>query len=109
MDTLAFHFSRSEDDLRARGYLMRAGQRAERLYANDEALAYFRSALERSTGEAEAQASAHEAIGDVQRRMAAYEDALASFQAALDLRRQDEDVARANLLRKSGAVHDRTR
>ena len=86
VDMLAYHFARSDDDAKARHYLLRAAQRADHLYANDEALAYFRDVLERSEDDPEARAIAFEGIGDVQRRTGAYEEALASFASALELR-----------------------
>ena len=86
VDMLAYHFARSDDDAKARHYLLRAAQRADHLYANDEALAYFRDVLERSEDDSEVRAIAFEGIGDVQRRTGAYEEALASFASALELR-----------------------
>ena len=41
IDTLAFHYRRGEDDAKAVTWLVRAGRRAQRLYANAEALDYF--------------------------------------------------------------------
>jgi class 3 adenylate cyclase/tetratricopeptide (TPR) repeat protein len=105
VDMLAYHYARSDEHATARQYLLRAGHRADRLYANEEALAYFRDALRHSADDALARALAFEGLGDVQRRTGAYDDALASFRSALDLRSADEPIPRATLLRKSGTVH----
>jgi class 3 adenylate cyclase/tetratricopeptide (TPR) repeat protein len=42
---LAYHFSRSDDPDKALAYSMRAGERAERLYARAEATAHYSAAL----------------------------------------------------------------
>jgi class 3 adenylate cyclase/tetratricopeptide (TPR) repeat protein len=105
IDMLAFHYSRSENDSKARQYLLRAGQRAQRLYARDEALSSFTAALERSGDDPAARAAALEGIGDVQRLAGQYAEALASYGGALEVRGPNEHVERANLLRKSGTVH----
>ncbi len=104
VDVLAFHYSRSEDDAKARRYLLLAGERAQRLFAKDEAISYFRGALERSADDADARALAHEGLGDVQRLAGLYGDAVASYAEALAARGPGECVARSGLLRKTGAV-----
>src|SRR5207237_5935033 len=58
VDIIAYHYARGDDDAKASAALLRAGQRARRLYAIDEALAYFRSALEHSAADAAASAAA---------------------------------------------------
>ncbi len=47
VELIAFHYSQSENDADAATYLMRAGARALRLYAMDEATSYYRKAMER--------------------------------------------------------------
>src|SRR5439155_1310043 len=51
VDTLAFHYRRGDDDPKARTWLLRAGHRAQQLYANAEAVDYFSAAIERSAGD----------------------------------------------------------
>ncbi len=105
IDTLAFHYRRGDDDPKARTWLMRAGRRAQRLYANAEALDYFRTCIERSTDDASTRADALEATADVERVVGRYEDALAAYAEALDVRPQREIVERARLRRKTAIVH----
>ncbi len=47
VELIAFHYSQSENDAGAATYLMRAGARAHRLYAMDEATSYYGKAMER--------------------------------------------------------------
>jgi len=46
LETLAFHFGQAGDQDKARLYTLRAGDRARKLYANNEALRFYREALE---------------------------------------------------------------
>jgi serine/threonine protein kinase/tetratricopeptide (TPR) repeat protein len=45
LETLAYHFGQGGDREKARYYTIRAGDRARKLYANHEALAFFNDAL----------------------------------------------------------------
>ena len=105
VDTLAFHYRRGDDAPKAVVWLTRAGHRAQRLYANAEALDYFRAVIERARDDPRASSEAHEAIGDVQRVTGHYDDALAAYAAALERHDESEVVAQARIRRKSGLVH----
>jgi len=106
VDFLAYHYSHSDEHTKAVAYLLRAGERAQRLYANDEALAFYGSALERvRDGRAEGDLSAIlERIGEVQTVVAKYDDALASFQSARDQAATLDRVVVARLYRKIGTA-----
>ncbi|MDP9253196.1 MAG: tetratricopeptide repeat protein, partial [Chloroflexota bacterium] len=104
IDTLAFHYRRGDDDPKARTWLMRAGHRAQRLYANVEALDYFSDAVRRSEGDAKARGEAHEALGDVRRVMGQYDEALAAYAEALAEVGEGGQVDRARLRRKSAII-----
>jgi class 3 adenylate cyclase/tetratricopeptide (TPR) repeat protein len=84
VDVLAYHYGRGDDDPKALTWLSRAGDRARSLYANEEAIAYYRSALERAPdGEGPLEAgSLLERIGDVQLVVGRYDDAVATFDDA---------------------------
>jgi tetratricopeptide (TPR) repeat protein len=105
VDTLAFHYRRGDDDPKALTWLMRAGRRAQHLYANVEALDYFHGCLERAGVDAAARADAFEAIGDVQRVIGKYDEALSAYADALVERADEAIVERARLRRKTGIVH----
>jgi len=104
IDTLAFHYRRGDDDPKAVRWLVRAGQRAQRLYANPEALDYFRGAIERSAADPTARADAHEAVGDVLRVTGRYDEALVAYGEALAIHAASDVVARARVQRKTGLV-----
>ncbi|HEV8671513.1 MAG TPA: adenylate/guanylate cyclase domain-containing protein [Candidatus Limnocylindria bacterium] len=104
IDTLAFHYRRGDDDPKARTWLMRAGHRAQRLYANVEALDYFAAAIERSANEAASRVEALEAIGDVRKVVGKYEHALAAYADALAALPDGVVIARARIRRKEAVV-----
>jgi adenylate cyclase len=104
IDTLAFHYRRGADDAKAVRWLVRAGHRAQRLYANAEALDYFGGAIERSRADPSARADSHEAIGDVQRVIGRYDEALAAYGEAMAIHAGGDAVAHARVERKTGLV-----
>ena len=108
VDIIAYHYARGDDDAKASAALLRAGQRARRLYAIDEALAYFRSALEHSTADPAASADAWEGIADVEGFAGNYAEAAAGYRHALAAHDPADDRGRSRLLRKLGVVHQIT-
>jgi adenylate cyclase len=108
VDIIAYHYARGDDDAKASASLLRAGQRARRLYAINEALAYFRSALEHSAQDPAASADAWEGIADVQGFAGNYAEAAAGFRQALAALAPADAAARSRLLRKLGVVHQIT-
>ena len=104
IDTLAFHYRHGDDDPKAVTWLVRAGQRAQRLYANAEAVDYFRAAIDRSVADSDARAGAHEALADVHRLTGRYDEALAAYADAMQIRLEGDVVALARVRRKSGVV-----
>ena len=108
VDIIAYHYARGDDDAKASAALLRAGQRARRLYAIDEALAYFKSALEHSAADPSASADAWEGIADVEGFAGNYVEAAAGYRHALAARDPADDRGRSRLLRKLGVVHQIT-
>jgi class 3 adenylate cyclase/tetratricopeptide (TPR) repeat protein len=108
VDIIAYHYARGDDDAKASAALLRAGQRARRLYAIDEALAYFRSALERSAQDPAAVVGAWEGIADVEGFIGNYGEAAAAYRQALAALDPADDRGRSRLLRKLGVVHQIT-
>jgi tetratricopeptide (TPR) repeat protein len=103
VDTLAYHYGRGDDDAKAGSALLRAGRRAQHLYANEEAAGYFRGTIERSATDAETRALGYEGLGDVQRVMGVYQGALASYEEALAVR-VDGAMERGRIRRKMGVI-----
>lgn len=104
LDQLAYHFARSDDHQKSRMYLMQAGRRAQHLYASDEALSYFRAAIEHSADDPAVRVAALEGVGDVQRVAGAYAEATTSYEQAIGDLPQEDIVGGARLRRKIGAV-----
>ncbi len=105
-DMLAYNYERGDDPSKAVAWLVRAGDRARRLFANAEALALYRAALTRSRPGAGSNDAGGilERIADVQLLTGRYDEALASLASARERSpgAPAADVARA--LRKIGTV-----
>jgi tetratricopeptide (TPR) repeat protein len=106
VDQLAFHFGRSDDDAQALTWLVKAADRAKGLFANEEALAYYRSALERAPdGEGLFEAGRIlERIGEVETLVGRYQESAQTFRLALERIPQTPPPTAARLLRKAGSA-----
>jgi len=103
IDELAFHYARSDRDEKALGWLVRAGDRASGLFANDEALSLYDSALQRASQVAGPVGAAEvlERMGEVQMLTGKYDDALSRFRTAQE-RSQPQPEHHARLQWKVG-------
>ena len=101
--SLGYHFARARLHDRASSYYRRAAEYAATMFANDDAIACYRSALSEgsaSRGSMRGFAVLHEGLGDVLRTKGEQESARESYSSALrGLRR---GVQRARLHRKVG-------
>jgi predicted ATPase/class 3 adenylate cyclase len=88
LERLAYHYERSNNDLKAIYYLARSAERSSRLFANQEALQQYQSALKKALRlEVPADpglADLLRALGDVQAQMADFPAALESYVQALE-------------------------
>lgn len=100
-DRIAQHLLRAGDEAGAAAMYVQAAQHARSVYANEEALAHFRSAL--ALGD-EDQAAMHEAIGDLLTLLGRYDESLQSYEAAGALRPED---AAARIEHKLGSLYQR--
>jgi predicted ATPase/DNA-binding SARP family transcriptional activator len=110
VEELAHHFAQAygaEDEEKAIAYSIRAGDRARAVYAHEEALRYYRVALDLLEGKAldPRQGGIWQAIGDISYLISRYDSALKAYQRALEF--ATDASARASLQRKMGLVHDR--
>jgi class 3 adenylate cyclase/tetratricopeptide (TPR) repeat protein len=103
---LAFHYSHSDDNLKGLEWQVRAGDRARRLFANQEALSYYRWAVDRARdGEGPLEAgSILERIGDIDTLIGRYDDAIATFGAARGRIPTVRPNTLARLQRKTGTA-----
>jgi predicted ATPase/class 3 adenylate cyclase len=108
VDLLAFHYDRSENLLKRREYLLRAGAAAQAIYANPAALDYFRRALPLLEGRPRAELLLR--LGAVLELVGEWAEATAHYGAALELATAlgepillgQAEVALGELLRKRG-------
>jgi tetratricopeptide (TPR) repeat protein len=96
---IAWHFVESGERRKALGYLLLAGEEAERLFAYAEAERFYRQALDMTRALAgpdvdlAAQADARRRLGRVLKNLASYEDALRMLEEADRLYRRSGDLA----------------
>ncbi len=97
-EELAWHYSQSDNLPKAIDYSLKAGKKAKGMYANQEAIRYFKRALEflQSQPADEKQISlemtAHELLGDVLFATGEHHEAEVHFNHSLNLASKQEDV-----------------
>lgn len=101
---LALHFLESGDKEKALDYLLRAGEKAAKVYANSEAASYFQSALkllEEKEGELQERGHILEKLGDIHKLVGQHEAGMNYWNEALQLWKQLHEKERAaRVLRK---------
>ena len=113
VEQLAFHYAESKDADRALPYLIRAGDRVADRFANDQALGYYRLAVDCLTQTKptfEQRIQVNFGLGRVQTFLGDYEGAINSYLNALDLTRAagaPQPRAVAEIMRRLGRVHER--
>jgi len=93
-DELAYHFEEGRDDARALEYFLKAGDRARKVYANEEASSYFESALnllDRTGGDVREKARVAEALGDLKNWNMEFEASIEYFNEAVTLLKEIGD------------------
>jgi len=88
VETIAFHYGRSENIEKQREYLRKAGEAAQKNYANDAALEYY-GALLPLLKDSQEQTQIHLKRGEVSEFMGNWEDAESDYRAALDSAQDD--------------------
>jgi adenylate cyclase len=111
---LARHFEAAGVVEKAVEYLHQAGERAQELYANEEAIGYFQRALflleespladARRRWQQETAARLHERLGDVLEWTGEHEKAVAAYQGALGHIPEGDRIWQSQLHRKVGNV-----
>lgn len=93
LDTIAYHFGRSENAEKQRGYFRKAGEAAQKNFANDAALEYYGKLLP-LLKDAKWQAQIHMQRGQVLELMGKWNktEAEADYRAALDSARGDTSL-----------------
>jgi tetratricopeptide (TPR) repeat protein/KaiC/GvpD/RAD55 family RecA-like ATPase len=109
---LASHFLESGDKEKALDYFLKAGEKAQKIYANAEAISYFQSALrllDEKEGKYREKGRILETLGDIKRIVGEYDNCIKRWNEALSLWKQlDEKGKVAELHRKIAAIlwHD---
>jgi tetratricopeptide (TPR) repeat protein len=105
---LAYHFLEGGDKDKALDYFLKAGEKAAKVFANDEAASYFQSALkllEEKEGEPRERGRVLERLGDIKKLVGEYDASIKYWNDALLLWKQlDEKETTARLHRKMANV-----
>ncbi len=112
--TLGYHFEKAEQREKAFRYLRQAGERAQAVFANTEAEAFYRSAIRHAVSVLETAPDAntirelsqvHELLGDILKLVGRSDEARASYAESLRLVPAGNRVGRSRLQRKIGAAY----
>lgn len=104
LDLLAFHYSRSENKVKQRDYLRRAGDAAQAAFANEAALEYFAHLLP-LLDDPRARLELHLKTGAVFELLGRWAEAEAEYRAALAISEEITDTtATARCQRKLGVL-----
>jgi class 3 adenylate cyclase/tetratricopeptide (TPR) repeat protein len=108
---LAYHFNVAEASEKAAEYFMRAGDRAMQTYANLEAVAFYRAALQQweNLGDKSKLIQAYENLGIVMSLIGQVDDAIEAFEKALNSLDEDDTATRARLYRRQGNAYNVSR
>jgi len=105
---LAYQFLEGNDRDKALGYFLKAGEKAAKIYANNEAFSYFQSALQlldEKEGELDEKARVLERLGDIKRIQGEYNACVEHWSRALELRKKlDEKENAARIDRRMASV-----
>ncbi|MCK4900220.1 MAG: tetratricopeptide repeat protein, partial [Anaerolineales bacterium] len=112
---LAYHYERAEIRDRAIHYMTRAADRAKAIYANKEAIAFYRRAIEqvsqllREEGEPREEwpkiaTQLHESLGDVLELTGQHDEARDAYESALVQISKHDPIWQARLHHKTGNV-----
>jgi predicted ATPase len=88
LDTIAFHYTRSENQEKQREYLRKAGEAAQKNFANDATLEYYGRLLPLLT-DAKEKTEIHLKRGQVLELMGKWEEAESDYRAALEWSKDD--------------------
>jgi predicted ATPase/class 3 adenylate cyclase len=109
IEALAYHFSASDDSAKGVGYMVAAGDRARRVFANDDAIRHYRRALEtiETSGlDGPERLEVLERLADLLGPMGRRDEALGHYETVLGaLVEADDRAAQARLYRKIAWLH----
>ena len=108
---LAYHYEAAESREKAANYFTRAGDRAQQTYANLEAIAFYRAAIQQweQLGDKQRLASAYENLGIVLGLVGQVDDAIQVLNSALNILDDDDTVTRSRLYRRQGNAYNVSR
>jgi tetratricopeptide (TPR) repeat protein len=109
--TLAYHHEAAESHEKAAEYFTRAGDRAQQTYANLEAIAFYRAAIQQweQLGDKARLVGAYENLGMVLGRVGQVDEAIQVFETALGFLDEDDATTRARLYRREGNAYNVSR
>jgi class 3 adenylate cyclase/tetratricopeptide (TPR) repeat protein len=109
--TLAYHYEAAQESAKAVHYFIKAGDRARQTYANQEAIAFYRAAIQQSERleDKEKLLSLYENLGMVLSLIGQVDDSIGAYEKALTYARDDDVITRARLSRRQGNAYNVSR
>ncbi len=105
VDTIAFHYTHSENKDKQREYLRKAGEAAQKSFANDAALEYY-SLLLSLLNDAKEQSEIHLKRGEVLQLLGKHDEAESDYRLALNAAKDDATL-KASAQYALGTLNDR--
>jgi predicted ATPase/class 3 adenylate cyclase/regulation of enolase protein 1 (concanavalin A-like superfamily) len=105
-EELAYHYAKSTDNEKAVDYLIKAGDKSKAIYANQQAIGYYTRAMkliEEFPEKNEQKFSILDGLGDVYSLIAKPDEALQSYESALEYSKDNKK--RADIYRKIANVY----
>jgi class 3 adenylate cyclase/tetratricopeptide (TPR) repeat protein len=109
--TLAYHYEAAEAHEKAAQYFTRAGDHAQKTYANLEAVAFYRAAIRQweELGDKSKLVTAYENLGMVLGLIGQVDDAIQTFEKALGFLDEGDAITQARLYRRQGNAYNVSR
>ena len=109
--TLAYHYEAADESKKAVHYLIRAGDRARQTYANQEAIAFYRAAIQQSErlNDVERMLSLYENLGTVLSLIGKVDEAIDAYKKASTYTREEDTITQARLYRRQGSAYNVSR
>jgi tetratricopeptide (TPR) repeat protein len=109
--TLAYHYEAADESKKAVHYLIKAGDRARQTYANQEAIAFYRAAIQQSERleDAERLLSLYENLGTVLSLIGQVDEAIDAYKKASTYTREEDTITKARLYRRQGNAYNVSR
>jgi len=110
--TLAFHYSKGDEAIKALDYYLKAAEKAAQNYSNKEALDFYLQAISQSEKVDDAQVQLgglYEKVGAIYSLLGQTTEALKAFDKAIENLKVEDSIGQARITRKKGLAFNAAR